>query len=81
MSIPSMEQQEIVIGLLSSKEKGKECLKEFKEKRLTSREKGVYEPIKRSGIQIYHREEEKTKRDIYFEERLAGFRSPCCKVS
>ena len=38
----------VVSWLLSSREKGGECLKEFKEKLLTSREKG----IKRSGIQI-----------------------------
>ena len=37
-------------GLLSSREKGEECLRKFIEKQLTSREKGFYEPIKRSGI-------------------------------
>ena len=36
----------IVNGLLSLREKGEEFLKEFIEKRLTSREKGFYEPIK-----------------------------------
>ena len=39
-------------GLLSSGEKGEERLKDFIEKRLASREKGFYEAIKRSGIQI-----------------------------
>ena len=29
----------------------------------------------------YHRKEEKTKRDIYFEGRSAGFRSLCCELS
>ena len=42
----------IISGLLSSREKGEESLKEFVEKRLASREKGFYEPTKRSGIQI-----------------------------
>ena len=42
----------IANGLLSSREKGEECLKAFIEKRLVSREKGFYEPIKMSGIQI-----------------------------
>ena len=42
----------IVNGLLSSREKGEESLKELIEKQLASREKGFYEPIKRSGIQI-----------------------------
>ena len=39
-------------GLLSLKGKGKECLKEFIEKRLASPEKEFYKPIKRSGTQI-----------------------------
>ena len=42
----------IVNGLLSSREKGEESLKEFIEKRSASREKGFYETIKRGGIQI-----------------------------
>ena len=42
----------IVNGLLSSRKKRKECLKGFIEKRLTSPEKGLYKPIKTSGIQI-----------------------------
>ena len=42
----------VVSWLLSSREKGGECLKEFTQKLLTSREKGLYEPIKRSGFQI-----------------------------
>ena len=37
-------------GLLSSRKKDKERLKEFIEKRLTCPEKGFYKPIKRSGI-------------------------------
>ena len=40
----------IINGLLSSREKGEESLKEFIEKRLASREKGFYEPIKRGGM-------------------------------
>ena len=66
--------------LLSSREKGEVYLKGFIEKQLASHEKGFYEPIKRSGIQITI-EQEKTKRDIYFEGRSTGFRSPCCEVS
>ena len=42
----------IVNGLLFSREKGEVCLKELTEKQLASREKGFYEPIKMSGIQI-----------------------------
>ena len=42
----------IVNGLLSSREKGEESLKEFIEKRVASREKGFYEAIKRGAIQI-----------------------------
>ena len=42
----------IVNGLLSSREKGEESLKEFIEKRSASREKGFYETIKRGSIQI-----------------------------
>ena len=42
----------IVNGLLSSRVKGEESLKEFIEKQLASREKGFYEPIKKSGTQI-----------------------------
>ena len=52
----------IVNGLLSSREKGEESLKEFIEKRLASREKGFYEPIKRGGIQITIEEKEKQER-------------------
>ena len=40
----------IVNGLISSREKGEESSKEFIEKRLASREKGFYEPIKRGGM-------------------------------
>ena len=36
--------------LLSSREKDKECLKEFIEKQLTSCEQGFYEPIKKRCI-------------------------------
>ena len=68
----------IVNGLLSSREKGEESLKEFIEKRLASREKGFYEPVKRGGIQMKRK---KNKRDINFEGRSAGFRSLFCEVS
>ena len=54
----------IVNGLLLSREKGQECLKEFIEKRLTSREQGFSEPIKRSGIQITIEKKKKPK-EIY----------------
>ena len=53
----------IANGLLSSREKREECLKEFIEKPLASREKGFYEPIKRSGIQI-NIEKKKQPREI-----------------
>ena len=42
----------IANGLLSSREEGGECLKEFMEKQLLSPEKGFYKTIKRSSIQI-----------------------------
>ena len=51
----------IVNGLLSSREKGEDCLKEFIEKRLASREKGFFKPIKRSGIQITIEKKEKPR--------------------
>ena len=51
----------IVNGLLFSREKGEECLEEFIEKQLASREKGFYEPIKRSGIQITIEKKEKPR--------------------
>ena len=69
----------IVHGLLSSKEKGKECLIEFIEKRLLSPEKEIYKPNKRGNIQITI-EKKKKLRDIYFEGRSAGFRTLCCEL-
>ena len=51
----------IVNGLLSSREKGEDCLKEFIEKRLASREKGFFKPIKRSVIQIIIEKKKKTR--------------------
>ena len=50
MATGTEELLSIVNGLLSARENGEECLKEFKEKRLASREKGFYELIKRSVI-------------------------------
>ena len=62
----------IVNGLLSSREKGEECLKQFIEKRLTSRKKGFYEPIKRSGIQITIEKRKKPREiSILKEDRQA----------
>ena len=53
----------IANGLLCSREKRENCLKEFIGKPLASREKGFYEPIKRSGIQI-NIEKKKKRREI-----------------
>ena len=62
----------IVNGLLSSREKGEESLKEFIEKRLASFEEGFYEPIKRSDIQITIEKKEKTREiSILKEDRQA----------
>ena len=62
----------IVNGLLFSREKGEECLEEFIEKRLASREKGFYEPIKRSGIQITIEKKKKPREiSILKEDRQA----------
>ena len=57
----------IVNGLLSLREKGEEFLKEFIEKRLTSREKGFYEPIKWSGIQVTI-EKKKQERYLFWKK-------------
>ena len=62
----------IVNGLLSSREKGEECLKQFIEKRLASRKKGFYEPIKRNGIQITIEKRKKPREiSILKEDRQA----------
>ena len=62
----------IVHGLLSSKEKGKECLIEFIEKRLLSPEKEIYKPNKRSCIQITIEKKKKPREiSILKEDRLA----------
>ena len=53
----------IANGLLCSREKRENCLKEFIGKPLAFREKGFYEPIKRSGIQI-NIEKKKKRREI-----------------
>ena len=51
----------IVNGLLSSREKGEECLKEFINKRLGSSKQGSYKPIKRSSIQIMIEKKKKVR--------------------
>ena len=62
----------IVNGLLFLREKGEECLKEFKEKQLASREKGFYEPIKRGGIRITIEKKKKPREiSILKEDRQA----------
>ena len=62
----------IVNGLLFLREKGEECLKEFKEKQLASREKGFYEPIKRGGIRITIEKQKKPREiSILKEDRQA----------
>ena len=62
----------IVNRLLFSREKGEECLEEFIEKQLASREKGFYEPIKRSGIQTTIEKKEKPREvSILKEDRQA----------
>ena len=59
-------------GLLSSGEKGEERLKDFREKRLASREKGFYKLIKRSGIQITIEKKKKPRKiSILKEDRQA----------
>ena len=58
----------IANGLLCSRE----CLKEFIEKPLVSREKGFYEPIKRSSIQITIEKKKKLREiSILKEDRQA----------
>ena len=59
----------VVNGLLSSREKGEECLKDFIEKRLTSPEKKFYEPIKRSHIQITIEKKKPREISILKEDR------------
>ena len=58
----------IVNGLLSSREKGEECLKEFINKRLGSSKQGSYEPIKRSSIQIMIEKKKKVREICILKE-------------
>ena len=51
----------IVNRLLCSREKGRECMKQFINKQLTSRVKGFHETIKRSGIQITIKKRKKAR--------------------